>query len=741
MIYGVEMKKKYLIILFTMTMMVFAGYMINHPHFDTYEQRHRAGFDNMARKDYSLAQWCFEQCVKKEPDRLDGYTCLIWFYSSIGESEKSREMLQLTKDAGFAPQLIDQVDTAYRKLGKYNAAYLTNTNNSLFTYYNTDDTVVATYEKDGDDYKYTSYHYDENGVLTRSYVEGRETVVTTYYDSQKGISHYTTYDNTKENIEYIYDEQGRLIQVKSDKKPDQYLYYDGIGQIKKIEHKNSLERIEYIEYFDNGLIQTDYFNYNQNLTRQEFFDPDGKLKKIIFYGLYNNIKSYVEYTYAETAAGDVTICKTYSYDGRLIKSDTTIKYADYDSVKTEHYNSKGEVVKTVTGSKTQRASDNITNSRPLSQQEIDYINTYHQPLSLFLGGYETAENAPLDSILEKLPADDVLDFYKLDELNDLREEKIFASLKTVDIDFYQSKKIYFDTVNSLTEKYMNISPLEMYDMSVVGYSRKYNSFYTDNEMRNVRPAEIPQLNCLGGVVGDNYRKLYTEQYTMVFEKQGDNYYLTACYGEDHSDLAKNGISSPQPTPQPQQEKREYYWQFRENIIPAGTPRADVYNKFIYEYMNQFGNIDYYINNEENVCWLWYALYDITKDGLPELFLQEGVGIPVSVYTYKDGQVVRLDNSFGNNHHGPSYIIKSGMTANRKSTTDVTYFFTKYYPDGSTESFRFCYGWHGSSIDYFSINGEQVTREEYIEFARPYLTAFYTDSIQIGYAPVADKIYK
>ena len=82
-------------------MMVFAGYMISHPHFDTYEQRHRAGFDNMARKDYRLAQWCFEQCVKKEPDRLDGYACLIWFYSSIGESEKIA-VFPLTKRNRYA---------------------------------------------------------------------------------------------------------------------------------------------------------------------------------------------------------------------------------------------------------------------------------------------------------------------------------------------------------------------------------------------------------------------------------------------------------------------------------------------------------------------------------------------------------------------------------------------------------------------------------------------------------------
>lgn len=735
------MKRKYLIIFLTMVLMVCAGYMAYHPRFDTYEQRHKAGFDNLIRDDYRLAQWCFEQCVKMEPEKLDGYACLMWFYNSIGENEKSQTVLQLTAEKGYDSELIDRVDTAYRKISRLNSVYMTNADDTVFTYYDTDGNVVAIDENNGENYKNTCYLYDDNGKLTECNTESRETVTITHYNSETGISQTQEYSYSSEKFKYHYDEQDKLIKIESSKGLDQYLYYNTENQVNKIEHKNSSDNIEYIEYFDDGLIQIDYLNYDQLIEKQEFFNKDGTLKKVAFYNSYEKVKSYELYSYTQDENNDITVCRTYSYDDRLIKSDTTIKYSDYESTTTEHYNSKGEVVKTVTDGKIHRVSDNITKSRPLSQQEIDYINAYHQPLALFLDVYETAEGASLTSILEKLPADDVLDFYKLEELNDLRDEKIFAWLKAVDIDFYQSKKIYFDTVNSLTEKYMNISPLKMYDMSVVGYSEKYNSFYTDNEMRNVWPAEIPQLNCLGGVVGDNYRKLYTEQYTMVFEKQGDNYYLTACYKEDHSDLMKQDIPQQQQPLQPHQEEREYYWQLRENIIPAGTPRADVYNKFIYEYMSRYGNIDHYTNNEENVCWLWYALYDITKDGLPELFLREGIGIPISVYTYKDGQVVRLDNSFGNNHHGSSYILKSGMTANRKQTTDVTYFFTKYYPDGSTENFRFCYGWHKSSIDYFSINGEQVTREEYIEFARPYLTAFYTDSISIEYKPVADKIYK
>lgn len=738
-----SMNRKSVLILVTIVGMICFGYRVSHPLYNSYDERHKAGFINFQKGDFQLAEWSFNKAAEMEPEKTESYAALYWFYAETGEMAKKDEIADKMKAKEFDFSLFERVLSEYNKIKRYDAEYIKNTDNAIFEFYDKADRLIEKHEIYNDnEYKYYSYTYNENSLLESEICESRTPVYYySYNDKTEKYDKRTEYTISREEKEYIYNGANKPIKIINDPGADRYYYYDKDNNLERIEIKNSLERVESIEYYsDDILCKIDFLDYDEKLKKQELYNSDGKLIKTVCYNKYNEITDYQRYTYEGKEASPQIICKKYTHNNILSEIITTIYDGSSEIITTEKYNPAGEIVKTTVQTETQttvkRASDNIVNDRPFTEQEIDYINNNHSDLAFFIGGYEIPQDMPLANIIKYLPADEILDFYDIDEIDNLREEGIHTNIWGADRDYYKHKKFYFDTIEKFIGKYMNISPLDLTGFYTLAYSERYNSFYGDNLSGTMKWPDMASFECVGGVTGDNYRKLYTPDHTMVFSKTDSGYYLTACYGEDHSDLLPRKEKIP-TVPQQTQDEKEYFLKVRNNIIPAGTPRADVYNKFINEFIAERGDgFPIYEENGKSMCWLSYALYDITKDGLPELFLLEGIAIPIAVYTYKDGQVILLDSSFSNGHNGQSFVIEGGMVGYRHSTTSVTYYFTKYYPDSTTESFSFGYGWN----DDFYINHKSVTREEYIEFARPYIAAYNENTVTLAFKDVTDKIY-
>lgn len=736
---GEAMNKKSVLIAVVMIVMILFGYTVSHPVYATYDERHKAGFVNWQKENYQLAEWSFIKAAEMEPEELDSYVSLYWFYSENGETAKKNEIKNMAEEKADDFSMFEQVLSEYEKIKGSDSRYIKNSDNTVFEFYDAEDRLVKKDELYNDNkFKFCRYTYNEDSLLKSEVCYSKYPVYYYSYNNETGKYDETVkYNVSKEEKEYVYDEDNKLIKLISDSDSDQYLYYDEEQNIEKIERKNSGGRAETVEYYiDNRLQQIDYLDYDEDLKKQEFYNSDRQVIKTVNYHIFNDVKNYQIYTYENIGGTNKTVCESYTYNDVLYEHVTTVADGDNERIITQKLNPAGDVVKTTvtteSGTTIERASDNIINGRPFTKGEIDFINANHNDLAVFLGNYEIPQDFSLSNLMKYLPADEFLDFYDIEEIDNLRKEGVHTNIWGVDKDYYKCKKFYFDTIENTIKKYMNISSLDMAGLCVTGYSQEYNSFYGETLVMNLA---IPDFYCAGGVVGDNYRKLYTSDYTMVFQRTDNNYYLTACYAEDHSELTDTK-EEQQPASQPEQDK-EYCLQLRKHIIPAGTPRADVYNRFINEYIAQRDDeFPIYEENGKSMCWLNYALYDITQDGLPELFLREGIAIPVQVYTYKNGQVIQLDSSFSNGHNGESYVIEGGMVGYRHSTTSVTYYFTKYYPDSTTESFSFGYGW----VDDFYINHQAVTREEYLAFARPYITAYASDGVSLFFEPVVDKIY-
>ena len=147
------------------------------------------------------------------------------------------------------------------------------------------------------------------------------------------------------------------------------------------------------------------------------------------------------------------------------------------------------------------------------------------------------------------------------------------------------------------------------------------------------------------------------------------------------------------------------------FLATDTSCSNEYNRAINAYNKKIRNELFYSDWDEYCP--DYAIYDITGDDVPELFLSiNEAGIHKYVYTYRDGEVINIPANMGNGMHGSFYVYPNTIIYYH-STTGLIIFVTEIYKDGTAREFTFGRMMTGDpDTEHYDYNGQKVTEDEY-----------------------------
>ena len=155
------------------------------------------------------------------------------------------------------------------------------------------------------------------------------------------------------------------------------------------------------------------------------------------------------------------------------------------------------------------------------------------------------------------------------------------------------------------------------------------------------------------------------------------------------------------------------------LIPSDNTKSDEYNNAVKRYneiINQY---------EENLLYGGY-LYDLTKDGIPEIIFWYPEG-NVRAYSYIDGYVIELELPPAGGGDGGNTLLADGCIMGEMHKGYDEYWFYTYNTDGSANKVNFgqfinfeTYNDEGIIVYDYKIEGNAVSREEYESFTAPYM---------------------
>jgi len=715
------MNKKYIAIFVTMIMLVCTGYYFtSHPQYPTYDRRHKAAFAHINEGKYRQAERDMMRAIKLKPKNLDGYGALMYIYDITGQSEKMIETSQKAMDMGFSSKDISNLKTAYSRLRKYNAAYMTNENNEIFIYYGHDGNPKYRHETyKGGDYVKSKYNYENGRIVSETFEK-----------------HEDIYTWPEETMEYIYDEQGRLIQKNDPTRGRIKYYYDENGNISLIDYRSKYStgngKRPYKEYYENGvLVKTQSSSGYDTIDKETFYDADGAVTRVNKLYKSGNIEKYYLYTYAKDGRRDVTICNCYYSDDVLAYKETiTAVGINPDKTVTEYYNYKGEVVKITTeladGTVTDwRPSDDIPNARPLTQEEIDTVNNTDHKLGWFYKPFDTPQDVSVNDFMKFMPKDGYLTDKNKEELANLKREGVKLSYDSIEIElvwYVSYARVKQTDMKAMLAEYINVPYEQLRKPASYPYSQQYDTYYISRSKKGYITTQLTNTDlepdnfiCIGGEVGENNVKLYAMDRTIVLEKEGDRYYISAVIEADNSHLSDQPQSTPAPTPAPSPEPEvKYNYVLKNQILPRDASKGWAYNDAMAKYDEiikkelSYEDMDY-----SGGYYPYFTLYELTNDGIPELVFQYMWG-HMSAYSYINGKVTMLALPTGGGGDGGKDLLKNGVVAGHMHKLDYNeYGFYTYNPDGSANKVEFGMYWDYDKQGYrLEINGKEVTREEY-----------------------------
>lgn len=728
--------KKHTVYMLILSLVLFAAaYFMENPYYLSYEKWVSVGDNCLSQNDMEQAEYAYTQALKFDGNGYDGWAGLAYIYNTTQQSDRYRQAHGALLEYGIEEIFIPRILAAYADLPGSSATDIETVDMTGFNYYNENGTLVMhrsdTSNGKNSNYLLTDYSYDESGRVSVEHCKGfqdhREKEITYryYYDESDRLIKTTKKYYTEETEEkYFYDEDGSLVRSEN------YMFSS---------YDKDRQWLNYVNTYENGrLIQQDGYSLNGYpktvLSYTVLYNNEQKPEKRTCFSEDGSVTCYHLYTYSDRQTTE----DQYRPDHKINQRITTTFSPEGKTTVTQLFDNYGQVVKTVTeqqdGSITvERVYDDIINPRPLTEEEIEQVNRHKYTLGIVLYGSSFEYPREKDySFLAQLVREDWLTVYDKQEINNLLAEGLDIDLERMDSG-YRYTKVSYNTAQRLLQKYLGLCCEDYGEELMSRYSVRYDCFYLpidgDINSYNVRLA----FECIGGVVEDNMVKLYSKNRTLYLKPQGDGYIMTACVQEDHSDLLP-----------PQQ---DYELKVKDVFLTADPAKGTLYNNAVKAYndfltselptgMIEYEDYNYYSYIER------YALYDITRDGLPELFtfINSG-GMHKDVYTYKNGQVVQLSDSFGNSYHGPDKVLKCGMVANEHFSTGGTYFFTTYYPDGTTEDVSFSNGWNSEGQMIYWIGRNSVTEEEYIEFAREYMVAWTSEEATMDWYNTYEKVYK
>ena len=122
--------------------------------------------------------------------------------------------------------------------------------------------------------------------------------------------------------------------------------------------------------------------------------------------------------------------------------------------------------------------------------------------------------------------------------------------------------------------------------------------------------------------------------------------------------------------------------------------------------------------------LYYAIIDLTKDGIPELLIKKtGYATAyTSGYIFIDNNIKELEMPMQRPQGGSFRILSDNNIASCITNTETCWTFNSYDSKGKCYSFQFVEN-SGSYGDEFIFNGEKIEKEEFYILARPYMDEY------------------
>ena len=125
----------------------------------------------------------------------------------------------------------------------------------------------------------------------------------------------------------------------------------------------------------------------------------------------------------------------------------------------------------------------------------------------------------------------------------------------------------------------------------------------------------------------------------------------------------------------------------------------------------------------------YAFYDVTGDGVPELYLHDYRSSSVHIFTVKNGQIHRWHSLMPNSNLSTAlYFLTDGGIMSTAGSYYEGYLVTEYtlLDPNAAVKFRITYGWYDGNKnktpdenDRFEVNGSRTTKAEYDRVAQKY----------------------
>jgi len=742
------MKRKLLLCIGILILIISVGYSTGYMIYFDCESRTCAGNRYLAQENYIKARTAYENAIRLSQNNMKSYAGLACAYKQYGLFAEYDEIFGILQTELKGEEAAQRLINAFDRLAGTDAIKVSVIDSNNFEYYNADNYLIMKIE----DYS------NKNKTSTVK-------TVYTYNDAGNISTEETCTDKINDKITeklvYMYNADGKLINTLKTRRYDsgqdfpvfkENYFYSPDGTVKKIEtyENNRYAKPEYwwlkeVQLYEGGYIkQKNIYKKNSYKTtyiqRKEFFDSSGILEKVENYSSDSQMENYQLYSYPDE---NTTVNHLYDVTD-VLKTEVTEKTGEAGKTYiTKRFDNNGNVVKTIIKNpdgteNVTRPYDDLINPRPLTEAEIRLVNENKYILGAFTGGangfyYQNKFEYPADigtEFLQNLIRDNWLTKYDTTEINNLIADGMKLNRHDMEYNGVRYHRISYVKAEQLLEKYLGLKCEDLGSELWDSYSTRYNAFYIRKMNDDYgRPA----FECIGGVAGENYVKLYSRHSTLYLKNDNGRYLLQAHIEQDNTGLLPK--------------EADYETVIKKTFIDKDASKSSYYNTVLKAY-NDFIDSklpdDHIIEDngksysELNID--SYALYDITRDGIPELFTSvNGGGIHKSIYTYKNGKVTQLPGHMGNGMHGPYRVLECGMIGYEHLSTGITYFFTTYYKDGSTKEVSFSFG--GSpDKDHCYINGERCTFKEYEEYAKEYMFAWNSPQAELEFMPVWEKRY-
>ncbi len=309
------------------------------------------------------------------------------------------------------------------------------------------------------------------------------------------------------------------------------------------------------------------------------------------------------------------------------------------------------------------------------------------------------------------------DTAELEYLKEHGEEKIYEDVVEDNAEYARVLK---SELKALVKEYTGLDYFE--------FTRKPQCFkYNDKEIIYVRYAYPIEHRIMGGYIQGDTVRLYScenvgiddAKYVMYMKKQDDKYYITGYETEELDDrhnvyLSENGDTT----------YYIYKYQPRTVYFYNDNSKSQYYNDALRAYGLYLKNAalsQYYLTGISS-----YGIYDITGDNIPDLVLSLREGpfdIGYKFCTYNNGKIVEIPRPSYGFMHGPMRIMKNGMVGLKHTSTGVRYNFYQYHNNGTYNLTEFSRNTITDTEVRYAIGEKTVTKEEYNNFSKYYLTEF------------------